>query len=268
VPEFPLTSAYWPADTSGAAARDDHRVGPARRRGPARRDKDRPDRGRPADRRERRPQRRAAPPVDLRRAAGQRRAGRAGAADAVRPRRAGRDLVGQQPRVDHPRLRRASPGSPWSPSTRPTRATRSRTCSATPGPTAWSWPTPTRAATCAPSWPQFAAGSRRCARSSRSRLDAFIAKGDRDGPLPAVARPTSATALHLGYHGRPKGALLTHRALTNNARLAFQRVGIGPDDVLVNPMPMFHVGGGPCSPSAPVEVARRRSCRASPRPEA
>jgi fatty-acyl-CoA synthase len=47
-----------------------------------------------------------------------------------------------------------------------------------------------------------------------------------------------------GTTGRPKGALLTHRALTNNARLAFRTAGIGPDDILVNPMPMFHVGGG------------------------
>jgi len=75
--------------------------------------------------------------------------------------------------------------------------------------------------------------------------DAFIAKGDRDGPLPAVAPADVAQLLYTsGTTGRPKGALLTHRALTNNARLAFQRVGIGPDDVLVNPMPMFHVGGG------------------------
>ena len=75
--------------------------------------------------------------------------------------------------------------------------------------------------------------------------DAFMAKGAADGPLPPVAPGDIAQLLYTsGTTGRPKGALLTHRALTNNARLAFERVGIGPDDVLVNPMPMFHVGGG------------------------
>ena len=37
--------------------------------------------------------------------------------------------------------------------------------------------------------------------------------------------------------------MLTHRGLTNNARLAFETAGIGPGDVEINPMPMFHVGG-------------------------
>ena len=46
-----------------------------------------------------------------------------------------------------------------------------------------------------------------------------------------------------GTTGRPKGAVLTHRGLTNNARLAFAAGGIGPDDVEINPMPLFHVGG-------------------------
>jgi fatty-acyl-CoA synthase len=75
--------------------------------------------------------------------------------------------------------------------------------------------------------------------------DAFTAKGAGHGPLPPVAPDDVAQLLYTsGTTGRPKGALLTHRGLTNNARLAFQTVGIGPDDVLVNPMPMFHVGGG------------------------
>jgi fatty-acyl-CoA synthase len=64
-------------------------------------------------------------------------------------------------------------------------------------------------------------------------------------PLPPVAPSDVAQLLYTsGTTGRPKGALLTHRGLTNNARLAFLAAGIGPDDVLVNPMPLFHVGGG------------------------
>ena len=65
------------------------------------------------------------------------------------------------------------------------------------------------------------------------------------GPLPPVAPSDVAQLMYTsGTTGRPKGALLTHRGLTNNARLAFHAAGIGADDVLVNPMPLFHVGGG------------------------
>jgi fatty-acyl-CoA synthase len=68
--------------------------------------------------------------------------------------------------------------------------------------------------------------------------DAFAATGAGGGPLPPVAPADIAQLLYTsGTTGRPKGALLTHRALTNNARLAFQAAGIGPDDILVNPMP-------------------------------
>jgi fatty-acyl-CoA synthase len=65
-----------------------------------------------------------------------------------------------------------------------------------------------------------------------------------DAPLPPVAPSDVAQLLYTsGTTGRPKGALLTHAGLTNNARLAFAAAGIGPDDLLVNPMPLFHVGG-------------------------
>ena len=47
-----------------------------------------------------------------------------------------------------------------------------------------------------------------------------------------------------GTTGRPKAAVLTHRSLTNNARLAAEAIGLRAGDVLVNPMPYFHVAGG------------------------
>jgi fatty-acyl-CoA synthase len=37
--------------------------------------------------------------------------------------------------------------------------------------------------------------------------------------------------------------VLTHRGLTNNARLAAEAIGLRAGDVLVNPMPYFHVAG-------------------------
>ena len=63
--------------------------------------------------------------------------------------------------------------------------------------------------------------------------------------LPEVSPDSAAQVLYTsGTTGRPKGAVLTHRGLTNNARLAYTAVGAGPDDVAVNPMPLFHVAGG------------------------
>lgn len=46
-----------------------------------------------------------------------------------------------------------------------------------------------------------------------------------------------------GTTGFPKGACLTHRGLSNNARLFAQTIGAGPDDIWINPMPLFHTAG-------------------------
>ena len=90
--------------------------------------------------------------------------------------------------------------------------------------------------------------------------DAFTASGDVPAvtgrPLPDVAPSSTAMVLYTsGTTGRPKGAMLTHRGLTNNARLAFEAGGIGPDDVEINPMPLFHVGGSVLFTLGPVQAA-------------
>jgi fatty-acyl-CoA synthase len=46
-----------------------------------------------------------------------------------------------------------------------------------------------------------------------------------------------------GTTGSPKGALLTHRGMTNAARVGAVRFGMEPGDVYVQTMPLFHVGG-------------------------
>jgi fatty-acyl-CoA synthase len=89
--------------------------------------------------------------------------------------------------------------------------------------------------------------------------DAFTATGDsaavKERPLPDVAPSSTAMVLYTsGTTGRPKGAVLTHRGLTNNARLAFEAGGIGPDDVEINPMPLFHVGGSALFTLGPVQA--------------
>jgi fatty-acyl-CoA synthase len=46
-----------------------------------------------------------------------------------------------------------------------------------------------------------------------------------------------------GTTGFPKGAELTHRGLTNNARFYAERIGLRPGEAYVNPMPLFHTAG-------------------------
>jgi fatty-acyl-CoA synthase len=46
-----------------------------------------------------------------------------------------------------------------------------------------------------------------------------------------------------GTTGFPKGALLHHRGLTNNARMTLGVVGLAPGEVYVNPFPLFHTAG-------------------------
>lgn len=73
---------------------------------------------------------------------------------------------------------------------------------------------------------------------------AFLASGVRDTVLPEVAPGDIAQIQYTsGTTGFPKGACLTHRGLANNGRLFARAIGAGPDDVWVNPMPMFHTAG-------------------------
>jgi len=74
--------------------------------------------------------------------------------------------------------------------------------------------------------------------------DAFARSGSSMGRLPEVGPDDIAQIQYTsGTTGFPKGARLHHRGLTNNARFFAQRIGIGVDDVFVNPMPLFHTAG-------------------------
>ncbi|HEY5251658.1 MAG TPA: AMP-binding protein [Acidimicrobiales bacterium] len=76
----------------------------------------------------------------------------------------------------------------------------------------------------------------------------FSADSDADDPgllLRRAARPDDVAQLIYtsGTTGTPKGALLTHRGMTNAARFGAVRFGMGPGDIYVHTMPLHHVGG-------------------------
>jgi fatty-acyl-CoA synthase len=61
-----------------------------------------------------------------------------------------------------------------------------------------------------------------------------------------------------GTTGFPKGALLHHRGVVNNARFFAQRLGAKPGDVWVNPMPLFHTGGCVVLTLGPLQTGGRQ----------
>ena len=78
---------------------------------------------------------------------------------------------------------------------------------------------------------------------SFARWDDFLG-GAADGALPEVAPEAIAQIQYTsGTTGSPKGALLQHRALTNNARYFFERAELRAGDVLVHALPFFHTTG-------------------------
>ncbi|HEY1966599.1 MAG TPA: AMP-binding protein [Pseudonocardia sp.] len=68
--------------------------------------------------------------------------------------------------------------------------------------------------------------------------------GSAGATLPEV-NPAGAAMIQYtsGTTGFPKGAILSHRGMVNNARLFARRFGIAAGSVWLNPLPMFHVGG-------------------------
>ena len=85
--------------------------------------------------------------------------------------------------------------------------------------------------------------------------DNFCASGSPTEVLPHVD-PGAAAQLQYtsGTTGLPKGAIIHHRGLTNNARYVAARLQLVPGEVVVNPMPLFHTAGSGCLTLAPMQV--------------
>jgi fatty-acyl-CoA synthase len=74
--------------------------------------------------------------------------------------------------------------------------------------------------------------------------DALRRRGDNAASLSDV-HPGDAVQIQYtsGTTGFPKGAVLSHRGLVNNARFYAGRCGVGEDSVWINMMPLFHTSG-------------------------
>ena len=73
---------------------------------------------------------------------------------------------------------------------------------------------------------------------------ALFAKGNGKTPLPSVQPDDVAQIQYTsGTTGFPKGAVLSHKNLVNNARLYCERKQVGPHSVWANFMPLFHTAG-------------------------
>ena len=74
--------------------------------------------------------------------------------------------------------------------------------------------------------------------------DAFCAEAAPGRALPVVSPDAAAQIQYTsGTTGFPKGAVLHHRGVVNNARLYTARLGLGRGSVFLSAMPLFHTGG-------------------------
>ena len=72
----------------------------------------------------------------------------------------------------------------------------------------------------------------------------FCAEAAPDRALPTVSPHAAAQIQYTsGTTGSPKGAVLHHHGIVNNARLYTARLGLAPGNVQLSAMPLFHTAG-------------------------
>jgi fatty-acyl-CoA synthase len=75
--------------------------------------------------------------------------------------------------------------------------------------------------------------------------DAFLDSADADTVLPEVGPYDMIQVQYTsGTTGFPKGAMLHHMGLCNEATFVAERAGMSDGGVYINAMPMYHIGGG------------------------
>jgi long-chain acyl-CoA synthetase len=73
-----------------------------------------------------------------------------------------------------------------------------------------------------------------------------------DGLVPRAASDTAVILYTSGTTGKPKGAQLTHANLAINADVSKQLFSLGPDDVVLGALPLFHAFGQTCGLNAAI----------------
>ncbi len=110
-------------------------------------------------------------------------------------------------------------------------------------------------------WHAFAEGARAGATEAGSDClivepRAFAAMLEASAPLvDQAARSADDTAVILytsGTTGRPKGAELTHANLARNVAVMLDLLALGPEDVILGALPLFHSFGQTCGLNAAV----------------
>ncbi len=87
------------------------------------------------------------------------------------------------------------------------------------------------------------------------RWDEFVASAAASRDLPAVTADDPAQIQYTsGTTGFPKGALLHHRGLTNNARFNMRRLRGHAEDIYAHAMPFFHTAGCVLATLGPLQV--------------
>lgn len=80
---------------------------------------------------------------------------------------------------------------------------------------------------------------------SFAEWDAFLESGESSRALPHIApRDVVQVQYTSGTTGFPKGAVLHHMGLVNEATFVAERAGMSDGGVYINAMPMYHIGGG------------------------
>src|ERR1700712_755005 len=81
--------------------------------------------------------------------------------------------------------------------------------------------------------------------SSFGGWEEFLASGDPTRVLPEI-KPHDMIQVQYtsGTTGFPKGAMLHHMGLVNEATFVAERAGMSDGGVYINAMPMYHIGGG------------------------
>ena len=80
---------------------------------------------------------------------------------------------------------------------------------------------------------------------SLASWDEFLASADPGRVLPKIAPEDMIQIQYTsGTTGFPRGAVLHHMGLVNEATFVAERAGMGDGGVCVNAMPMYHIGGG------------------------